>query len=269
VRSCAESLEGEFGISPTMISEATEALVLKTVPYANTSLIVTFYTEKYGRLTVMARGARRREKTTEGAIDLLTLGEAVFYLKRGRGMATLKSYEPYENFAGIRDSLDRFDAAAALVEYLLEGVADYESERELFVLSVAALDGMGSEHPGSVLAAYLVQALKISGILPSQKECSACGKALPQKQPIRFSTVRGGFYCRDCIGEDSFVEFPGALCAVVEGLLGVGDRLRTVSVSKGLLVSVLRFCTLAFEVSFGRRLRRTEKIMNALRGGGG
>jgi len=250
-----------------MISEATEALVIKTVPYANTSLIVTFYTEKYGRLTVMARGARRREKTIEGTIDLLTLGEAVFYLKKGRGMVTLKSYEPYENFSGIRSSLRRFYAADALVEYLLEGVADYQSEPELFVLSVAALDGMESEHPESVLAAYLVQALKISGILPSQKECSACGRALPQKQPILFSTLRGGFYCGDCIGTDSFVEFPGAVGPIIEGLLGVGRRLRTVSVSKGLLVSILRFCTLAFEVSFGRRLKRTEKIMKALRSG--
>jgi DNA repair protein RecO (recombination protein O) len=244
-----------------MLSERTDALVLKTVPYSNTSLIVTFYTEKYGRLTAIAKGARRRQHTIEGAIETLSLGEAFFYIKKNRSMATLKDYDAFEDFSDIRKSLERFYAACAVIEYLLEGVADYESEPELFSLAVSALDAIAKGHFESAVAAFIIQALNIAGVFPSVTNCSVCSKPLPKESPLLYATTHKAFLCSECIALCPYITFPPQVGAIISGILRVGNKLRTLQLPKQLLPRLLRLATVVFELNFGKRLHQTEKLI--------
>ncbi|MCX7703657.1 MAG: DNA repair protein RecO [Planctomycetota bacterium] len=247
-----------------MLSEVTRAVVLKTSPYSNTSLVVTFYTEKYGKLVAMAKGARNRQRTVEGAIETLSLGEAVFYLKKGRGMATLKEYEAYEDFIEIRKSLERFHTAEGVLEYLLEGVADYEREFELFSITVAAFDAIAKGHPYSALAAFLIQALSIGGVFPSVTSCSACGNNLSERSPLAYSTFKKTFLCEECLGKSEHIKFPPQVRTIVNGILHLGTKIKTVRLPTNVLPHLFRLTTTIFELNFGRRLWQTEKLIPAV-----
>ncbi len=54
--------------------EKTDAIVIRLVEFSETSLIVTLFSRQFGRLSAIAKGARRPKGPFEGAIDLLAIG---------------------------------------------------------------------------------------------------------------------------------------------------------------------------------------------------
>lgn len=73
----------------------TEALVLRTVPYGDTSLVVGLYTETYGRVDVLAKGARSpRARGRAAYLQPAQLIEAVYHHRPGRTLQTLTEVAP-------------------------------------------------------------------------------------------------------------------------------------------------------------------------------
>ena len=58
-----------------MSTEKTEGVVIRQTDFSETSRIVTFYTRDWGRISVIAKGAKRLKGPFEAALDLLTEGE--------------------------------------------------------------------------------------------------------------------------------------------------------------------------------------------------
>ena len=56
-----------------MSSEKSTAIILRLVEFSETSLVVTLLTRDFGKLTAMAKGARRKKSPFEGALDLLAI----------------------------------------------------------------------------------------------------------------------------------------------------------------------------------------------------
>ena len=54
-----------------MSLEKSEAIVLRVVPWSETSMVVTLFTRDFGKLSAIARGARRLKSPFESALDLL------------------------------------------------------------------------------------------------------------------------------------------------------------------------------------------------------
>ena len=55
----------------------TIGLVLRTRPLTESSLIVSWLTEHFGRLSTLAKGARRAKSPFSGKLDLLYLAEFI------------------------------------------------------------------------------------------------------------------------------------------------------------------------------------------------
>ena len=52
-----------------MISNLQKAYVIHSRPYKETSLIVTFLTEKKGKITAVAKGAKRKNSRLSGNLE--------------------------------------------------------------------------------------------------------------------------------------------------------------------------------------------------------
>ncbi|MDK1023635.1 MAG: DNA repair protein RecO [Gammaproteobacteria bacterium] len=75
------------------MKELTPAFILHARSYRETSLIVDFFTLKYGRLSAVARGARGQKKK----VALQPFTPFVISLTGSGELKTLKNYEIYEN----------------------------------------------------------------------------------------------------------------------------------------------------------------------------
>ena len=69
-----------------MASEKTEGIVLRVVDFSETSCIVTWMTRDFGKITTMAKGARRPKSSFEAAIDVLAICRIVFIHKTTEAM---------------------------------------------------------------------------------------------------------------------------------------------------------------------------------------
>lgn len=67
----------------------TTAIVLKTVAFSESSLIVTLLTEKHGKLAVMARGARRSKNRFGGLLQPGAILDTTYYYKTTRDVQNL------------------------------------------------------------------------------------------------------------------------------------------------------------------------------------
>ncbi|MFM7928683.1 MAG: DNA repair protein RecO, partial [Pirellula sp.] len=72
-----------------MSLEKTDAIVLKTVEWSETSLVVTLFTRDFGKISAIAKGARRLKSPFESALDLLSLSSVVFLKKSGESLDLL------------------------------------------------------------------------------------------------------------------------------------------------------------------------------------
>lgn len=95
----------------------TDAVVLRTLDYGETSRIVTLLTRAHGVVGAIARGARRPTSRFGSTLQPMACVEAVLYHKPGRGLQTLKEAAHLVRFPALDGSdLGRVTAGLRAVE---------------------------------------------------------------------------------------------------------------------------------------------------------
>lgn len=82
--------------------EQSPAILIRRRPWGDTSWIVTWLTSGQGKISTMARGARRPGSTFAGKLDLFYLAEISFIPSRKSSLHTLKEVQTLEPFDASR-----------------------------------------------------------------------------------------------------------------------------------------------------------------------
>ncbi|MBW3597399.1 MAG: DNA repair protein RecO [Planctomycetes bacterium] len=182
-----------------MAAEKSLALVLRTVDFSETSLVVTLFTREFGKIGALAKGARRPKSAFEGALDLLSLCRVVFLHKSSDALDLLTEAKLHRRFrAGARD-LTRLYAGYYVAELLDELTHTGDPHPELYDAAVAALADLDGE--GNVAAITLrmeMTALRVLGHAPSLAECVGCGIPVAPEERVAFGMLEGGVLCPEC-----------------------------------------------------------------------
>ena len=105
-----------------MICSAT-GLILRTRPLTETSLIVNWLTPNFGRISTVAKGARRPKSPFRGKLDLFYLADLSFSRSRRSDLHTLREVSLRETHSSLRQDLGQLRQAsycAALIEQTTE-----------------------------------------------------------------------------------------------------------------------------------------------------
>ena len=86
-----------------MAAEKSLAIVLKLVPFSESSYIATLYTEDFGKITGMAKGAKRAKSAFSSALDLLSVCRIVFLRKSGDSLDLLTEAKLLQRFIDSPD----------------------------------------------------------------------------------------------------------------------------------------------------------------------
>jgi DNA repair protein RecO (recombination protein O) len=179
----------------------SDAIIINRWPVMNTSYVLSFYSKRAGKLTVLAKGAARRRKKAEppSIPDLFQRGEVVLWFGRRRDYALLREWTLEDMRPGLRSDYDAFRAAsgcAALVAELARGSDDpgeyYQGlDDALEVLSRGA-------NPRPVLWAFSLKALTRAGFVAPPTSCAVCGRSLGGSDSAIVSPADGGLVCGAC-----------------------------------------------------------------------
>ena len=182
--------------------EKTEALLLRTHPYSQTSRLVIWLSPERGRIATLLKGACRPKSPFLGQIDLPDTCELVFYAHTRSGVHIARECSPLRRRSALRQDWRRY-AAAEYVCHLLHHVcmADHPQQR-LFHQAEALLDFF-CDHAATPQALFQweLQTLQTLGLAPQLMGCTLCGRPHhPEAGPERwtFSPRLGGLVCPLC-----------------------------------------------------------------------
>jgi DNA repair protein RecO (recombination protein O) len=174
-------------------------VVLRTTPLRESDLLVVLYTDRHGRITAVARGARKSRRRFAGALSLLVL--ARYQLgRRPRGeLWGLDSAEVVRDWTHLSSNVVAVAHASYVVERVDALLPGESPDPEVLDLIVAAWDALaaGGPSPGA-LRAVEIALLDLAGHRPAIDRCAACGGELGDG--AMFDPVRGGAICRACAG---------------------------------------------------------------------
>jgi DNA repair protein RecO (recombination protein O) len=185
-----------------MASEKTLAIVLRVTEFSETSCIVSVMTREFGRLTVMAKGARRPKSPFEAAIDVLAICRIVFIHKTA-AMSLLTEAKLERRFRSAETDLHRLYAGYYVVELLRTLTDEGDPNPELFDLTHDMLLQMDqSDLSGDELNLRLLQyelgMLDLIGHLPMLTRCVSCGREKTLTTDTNFGLNAGGVLCKSC-----------------------------------------------------------------------
>ena len=124
-----------------MIQSAT-GLILRTRPLTETSLIVNWLTAEFGRISTVAKGARRHKSPFLGKLDLFYEADFNFTRSRRSDLHTLREVSLRELHPALRRELDYLQQAsycARLIEQATEADTPLPAIYELLRSLLAAL----------------------------------------------------------------------------------------------------------------------------------
>lgn len=144
----------------------SEALTLKTYPFAESNRIVVYLTRNYGKLRGVAHGARKPKSRFGSTLELLTHSRIVFYRKEHQDLAVIQSAEIIKAFPSYELTWEVNLYFNYFAELLLEFSHEEEESENLFRLGLAVLEAYTSV-PVALLGRYFeLWLLKLEGVLP-------------------------------------------------------------------------------------------------------
>ncbi|MEX2526085.1 MAG: DNA repair protein RecO [Gemmatimonadota bacterium] len=179
----------------------TPAILLRVVPYQESSAILRFLTRDHGALSVMGRGVRSGGKG-KGVPGLFASGSLQLQLRPQRDLQNLGSFRPHRSGLALARDLRTLGAASVLAEVVLLNPGE-EADPPLFQLLLGALEALesspGSQAPWILLGAGWVLMHHL-GFSPEVERCVRCQQSLPDTEILRFHVEAGGVMCSACQG---------------------------------------------------------------------
>ncbi|MEA2446827.1 MAG: repair protein RecO [Actinomycetota bacterium] len=173
-----------------------EGIVLKTIKLGEADRIITLLTRDNGKVRAVAKGIRKTKSRFGGRLEPFTRAQLMIY--KGRNLDTITSVDVVDSFDAVRKNYMRLTSAATLVEVVEKITPDRERLIPVYSLLLAGLNAL-TTHPGpTILPAFLVKLLSLSGYHPQLTVCVGCGR----EDLEGFSPGMGGAVCSDCWRED-------------------------------------------------------------------
>ncbi len=177
-------------------------LTLRRLDYSETSQVLVVMTQRYGKVRLIAKGARRSTKTRfSPGIDLLELGDLSFSVRSPaqEALATLTAWKQRTAFTSLRERLPRLHAAQYAAEITAGLTEDWDPHPDLFDGLVTMMERLStaSEVSGAVVE-FQRKLLTSIGSMPRFAACVVCGRPISPRGPVYFSSFEGGLLCRDC-----------------------------------------------------------------------
>jgi len=181
-----------------MATLRVRAVILRRIPYGDTSWILHVFSREEGAMGLMARGARRPNSPLAGALEPLGLSELEILAKPGRDLQTLSQASALDSRDGLRSDLAASAAAMVCAETVLRLVREPGEHRGVFSAleeAVSRLDRSGYA-PGT-LWRFLGRFSEEMGWALAVEHCARCGSEEIPRAPV-LSIPQGGFLCRAC-----------------------------------------------------------------------
>jgi len=177
-----------------------EGIVIRTTDYGETNKIITIFTREWGKIGVMARGAKKPNSRLSSVTQLFTHG--YFLVQRGSGLGSLQQGEIATSLRSIGEDIFLTAYASYIVELTDKCTDEKKPNPFHFELLLQTLNYMNEGYePDILMNIYEMKMLNVMGLYPVLNQCSVCGST---DGHFSFSIREGGFICHRCLEKDRY-----------------------------------------------------------------
>jgi DNA repair protein RecO (recombination protein O) len=177
---------------------STDAIVLRTVNYSETSIIVTLFSKASGKITLMAKGARKPKSPFAAQLEPMNILNINYFHKDARNVQLLKNSSFIDDSMSIRADFDSLNYGLTVVEILDKLLHENDIDPIIFRLSIKILSAFKSTQINFdiVFSFFLLQLSIRLGFMPEINKCCNCSAPLIT---AKFDEYRGELICENCI----------------------------------------------------------------------
>lgn len=197
-----------------MSGYTTPALLLRRINYGDHDLIINLFTLDRGKVTVIAKAAKKSVKRFGGILEMFSVLEAVINPGRGKGLPVLQEAALVQPFASIRSDVVKTAYASYWAELVNTWMEEYERQDLIFKLLAYVLDALdkGTARTRALSILFQIRFMALSGLAPNLSRCCRCGLAVARvvSRELYFSMAGGGSCAgRAALGPADECPFPG------------------------------------------------------------
>lgn len=174
----------------------TRAIVIKTQEFKETDKLVWLFTEEFGKITAIAKGARKNKSRYVSSTLPCCYGE--FVLFKGKNLYTINEITIIDSFQQLLRDLDTITYASYFNELIDITMENEEVNKELFENLVTAFYFIKNDVIDiEVLArTFEIRILKATGYELNFDHCVKCRKKITMSNNI--DLISYGPICKEC-----------------------------------------------------------------------
>ena len=177
-----------------------KGIVIREITYKDNDKIITILTDGLGKVSAIAKGAKKTNSPYLASSQFLVYSEFVLY--QNTGYYYLNSAESINTFYNLRIDLDTLQLVfdmTKLITIVTDENQDCEKILKLFLNTIYALDKLDKDSK-LVVNAFKIKLFSLLGFAPRQDKCSNCSKSLLESEEefVYYNYVDNTFLCEKC-----------------------------------------------------------------------
>lgn len=117
----------------------TPAVVIHVTDYGESDKIITFYTQKYGKIAAIAKGAKRSKKRFLNKLEYFSLLDIIADTGKHSNLLRLDQAELITPYPFLRKSVDCYNGAMLICELMRLGTRENDCDDKFYNLLVWSL----------------------------------------------------------------------------------------------------------------------------------
>ncbi|HRI86578.1 MAG TPA: DNA repair protein RecO, partial [Ignavibacteria bacterium] len=120
----------------------TDALVLKSIKYGDSSKIVSLFSKELGKIKVILKSARNYKSGLSGKFETLNYLTVILYYRKNRDLQNIYKAEFVRTFGNIVKEFSRLRAAYKIIEILNKSLPDLDPNPKLYEIVLNFLSNL-------------------------------------------------------------------------------------------------------------------------------
>ena len=173
----------------------TKGIIISESNMGDFDKMLTMLTPGQGKISCVAKGARRPKSSLLAGTQFLCFGEYIMY--KGAENYSINSCETIEMFYNLRIDLEKLEYAVKITKIIQDVTGENENCYKILQLYLNTLFMVseGEKDFSFIISVFKLKLLCYLGLRPKVEECTNCGN---KDNLIFFSIKDNGLKCQDC-----------------------------------------------------------------------
>lgn len=176
--------------------------MLRRMDYGDWDVIATFLSLNRGKISAIAKSAKKSTKRFGGVLELFSALDIVVGYGRRKGLPVLQEAAIVHPFSSIRSDIHKTAYASYWAEIIYEWLEEGEPAADVYHLLFYVLESLdeGAVPDAALSILFQMRFLMMAGYTPNLEYCTICRRSVDDMDAggLTFDNSKGGLICNRC-----------------------------------------------------------------------